>query len=256
MPSQMESMASSACTNVALLYDSLLANSAVAYGSVERRVCHYPCSLYQPPGSSWRPRQFARRRCFKSARACGSFASYSRWRYGRLGRCVCLLSPRAVRNTRGQATVEAAFCIPVLFVLLCLLLQPSILLYDRMVMNAAAAEACRLLVTRSDLSGIDEQRCIAIVKRHLGAVPPVDIFHVHNSGCTWQIELTGDENASEVSVRISTQVKLLPFAGFTASLAGLAGSDGCMQLEVEYSQATQPPWVEQPDPSGWATSRM
>ena len=39
---------------------------------------------------------------------------------------------------RGQATVEAAVLIPALFTALLLLLQPGILLYDRMVMQGAA----------------------------------------------------------------------------------------------------------------------
>ena len=52
---------------------------------------------------------------------------------------------RRANDERGQGTVEAALVIPVLFVLLLLLLQPGIVLYDRMVMRGAAAEACRPL---------------------------------------------------------------------------------------------------------------
>ena len=43
------------------------------------------------------------------------------------------------RTDSGQATVEAAFLIPVIFVAMMVLLQPGIILYDRMVMNHAAA---------------------------------------------------------------------------------------------------------------------
>ena len=42
---------------------------------------------------------------------------------------------------RGQATVEAAFLIPVLFTVLLLSVQPGMVLYDRMVMRAAASDA-------------------------------------------------------------------------------------------------------------------
>lgn len=52
-------------------------------------------------------------------------------------------------GTKGQATIEAAALIPVLFILLLLLLQPSILLFDRIVMKNAAAEGCRLLATKT-----------------------------------------------------------------------------------------------------------
>ncbi len=56
-------------------------------------------------------------------------------RRGRAGRCGC--------REDGQATVEAAFALPVLFLLVLLLVQPGIVLYDRMVMASAAAEGCR-----------------------------------------------------------------------------------------------------------------
>ncbi|MFR1637837.1 MAG: TadE family protein [Eggerthellaceae bacterium] len=53
----------------------------------------------------------------------------------------------------GRATVEAAFLLPVLFVGLLLLMQPGILLYDRLVMQAAASEGCRLLATKTAAAG-------------------------------------------------------------------------------------------------------
>ena len=57
---------------------------------------------------------------------------------------------------RGQATVEAAFGIPIVFLLVLLLAQPGIVLYDRMVMASAASEACRLLATGEG----DEAACV------------------------------------------------------------------------------------------------
>ena len=72
---------------------------------------------------------------------------------------------------RGQATVEAAVLIPVLFTALLLLLQPGILLYDRMVMQGAAAEGCRLLATKTAAQGDMDGSCEAFVRHRLGAVP-------------------------------------------------------------------------------------
>ena len=54
---------------------------------------------------------------------------------------------------RGQATVEAAFLIPVLFTVLLLSVQPGMVLYDRMVMQAAASDACRLAAVKTDAVG-------------------------------------------------------------------------------------------------------
>ena len=51
---------------------------------------------------------------------------------------------------RGQATVEAAFLIPVLFTVLLLSVQPGMVLYDRKVMQAAVSDACRLVAVKTD----------------------------------------------------------------------------------------------------------
>ena len=50
---------------------------------------------------------------------------------------------RMLRDERGQATVEAAFAVPVLMVLVLMLVQPGIILYDRIVMEGAAAGCWR-----------------------------------------------------------------------------------------------------------------
>ena len=39
------------------------------------------------------------------------------------------------KNEAGQATIEAAFMIPVLLIAVLLLIQPGIIMYDRMVMR-------------------------------------------------------------------------------------------------------------------------
>ena len=85
----------------------------------------------------------------------------------------------------GQATVEAAFLLPVLFVGLLLLMQPGILLYDRLVMQAAASEGCRLLATKTAAAGDMAESCEAFVRHRLGAIPPVSCFHVHEGACSW-----------------------------------------------------------------------
>lgn len=72
------------------------------------------------------------------------------------------------RDARGQSTAEAAVALPVVFLLVLLLVQPGIVLYDRMVMAGAAAEGCRLLAT----SDGDAATCEEYVRRRLGAIPP------------------------------------------------------------------------------------
>ena len=155
----------------------------------------------------------------------------------------------------GQGTVEAAFLVPVLFLGLLLLLQPGILLYDRIVMAGAASEACRLLATSTDTAGDMEQSCESYVLHRLSAVPQTECFHVHDGGCTWEVSLDGDEDSGTVSVSISTEVEPLPLLGAASSLLGIVNDDGNFTVTVSSEQQTQPDWVvdgqEDMDASEW-----
>lgn len=166
---------------------------------------------------------------------------------------------RSVLGNRGQATVEAAFAIPIVFTLLLLLIQPGIILYDRMVMRSAAAEGCRLLAIRSDAAGLGDERCKALIKRQLSAVPPHDLFHIHASGCTWEIEISGGDTSGQVQVAISNRIRLLPLFDAAGALVGIADASGCLTLRVEEQAPTQPAWVAQGSlglsPSTWANAR-
>lgn len=157
-------------------------------------------------------------------------------------------------NQKGQATVEAAVMIPVVFLLLLLLLQPCFILYDRIVMQSAAQEACRLLATKTAVQGSMDGSCEAFIRHRLSAIPQVSCFHVHDGSCSWEIELDGGETTSEVSVRIATQVRPLPLLDVTTTLMGLVNDQGNLVVEVEASSPTQPSWVQAShamDPGSW-----
>ncbi len=159
------------------------------------------------------------------------------------------------RDWRGQGTLEAAFAIPVLFVLMLLLIQPGIILYDRMVMGAAAAEGCRLLATKGTSLGSMDGSCEAYIRHRLGAIPQHDCFHVHSGGCSWQIDMSGDELSDQVSVRITNEVHPLPLFDGAAILLGLTNGRGNLEVTVEASMPVQPAWVASApvgaDPAGW-----
>ena len=150
---------------------------------------------------------------------------------------------RRLRDRSGQATVEAAFLVPVLLGGILLLAQPGILLYDRVVMESAAAAGCRLLATTS--ADDAAEACEDYVRRRLGAVPPHDCFHVHDGGCTWEISLSGDETSEEVSVVISTAVRPLPLIDFAGRALGLVDETGLLHVEVSVSMPTQPAWASE-----------
>lgn len=163
---------------------------------------------------------------------------------------------RIIQNTSGQSSVEAAFILPMLFITLLILIQPGIILYDRMVMNAAAVEGCRYLATFAPSEGMSDQRAQELIGRRLGAIPEQDLFHVHQP-CSYEIELSGDENSGEVGVRISNSIKPLPILGIGASVFGALNESGYYQITVESHEQTQPDWAAETgiDPDGWISAR-
>lgn len=154
----------------------------------------------------------------------------------------------------GQSTVEAAFALPILMVLILMMLQPAICLYDHIVMRGAAAEGCRLLTTSPVSASTNED----YIRRRLSAIPDVDIFHVHSGGCSYEIEMLGDEGSSEVSVKISNRIKPLPLLDLVMSLGNVLSAGGDLMIEAEVSMPTQPKWAasssEGSSPKDWVSN--
>lgn len=150
---------------------------------------------------------------------------------------------RLWKDVRGQGTVEAAVVIPVLFVLMLLLLQPGIVLYDRLIMRSAAAETCRLLATGTDAYGDSQGAFEAFARHRLAAVPQHDCFHVHGGGCTWSIEMSGGETSEYATVTIRNELRPLPLFDAAAALLGMTNSSGNLVIEEQVTMASQPPWV-------------
>ena len=173
------------------------------------------------------------------ARACGSRMVRKR---GGVGAVM-----DKVLGVRGQGSLEAAFVIPVLFLLMLLLLQPGIVLYDKTVMGAAAAEGCRLLATRTDDYGSMERSCEAFIRHRLAAVPGHDCFHVHEGGCSWVIEFAGSETDESVTVRIENELRPLPLFDGASRLLGLTNGRGNLVVVEEVTMATQPAWASRAD---------
>lgn len=146
-----------------------------------------------------------------------------------------------VREKRGQVTVEAAFLVPVLMCVLLLMLEPGIVLYDRIVMNSAVAEGARLLSTQKDG---DTKLVEEYIHRRLGAIPSVDIFHVHRGGCSYQITCSGNSHTSTVSVSLKNRVKALPLLDISLRAFGGISDDGQFEIEVASMLSTQYSWAK------------
>ena len=143
------------------------------------------------------------------------------------------------RGTRGQATVEAALLIPVLLLGLVIAVQPGIVLFNRVVMEAAATEGCRVLETAS---AADEGEVVEYVQRRLGAVPAVSAFHKGLG--RWEVEGQGAGQGGEcVSVRISHEYKPLPLVGQGMALLGLVGGNGLVRQEVFRETSVHDEWA-------------
>ena len=131
--------------------------------------------------------------------------------------------------------------VPVLLAVTLLMVEPGIILYDRIVMKDAAAEGCRVLMTQT--SG-DNELTEAFIRRRLGAVPQQDAFHVHHGNdCSWHITCTGGASSGEVSVTIANEVRPLPLIGFGAALFGALNEEGHLVFEVTVSLPVQDGWV-------------
>jgi hypothetical protein len=155
-----------------------------------------------------------------------------------------LSTTQAMHRDTGQATVEAAFLIPLLLLVLLLLIQPAILLYTRLVMQSAAAETCRIVATES----LMEKNADAVegyAKRRLAAIPQQDNFHVHEPTCSWTINYTGDETTNEVSVEITNEIKPLPLFDFGLKALGVLNDAGNYSLSVTQRLTTKNTWVQE-----------
>lgn len=148
---------------------------------------------------------------------------------------------RLFAETRAQASVEAAFLLPVFLTLLLLALQPCCLLYTRAVMESAAAEGARLALTSE---AEDEEALEAFVQRRLGAVPNLSIFH-EGDDLSWDIAFAhGTQSGGSVSVSVAGAVKPLPILGAFVGAWGAPDESGNVKLKVEVAYNGRPSWLE------------
>lgn len=152
-----------------------------------------------------------------------------------ISRCI-----EAMREHRAQATVEAALVFPVFLTLLLLALQPVCLLYTRAVMESAAAQTARLMVSGEG----DAQLYRSFALRRLAAVPDLEIFHAGGSRA-WDVEcISARDTGGVVEVSISGHVRPLPVVGAFARAFGTENAHGDVLLEVRVAYEGRPSWLE------------
>lgn len=145
---------------------------------------------------------------------------------------------RALKEERGQMTVEAALLIPVVLAMVALLAQPACVLYTRSVMASTAGELCRLAATaRCDESEID-----GYALRRLAAVPDLPVFH-EGGPQAWEVSVEGPDGHGVVVAAIEGRVRPLPLLGALVAPLGTE-DDGCVVVRVETAAAMRADWVE------------
>lgn len=140
-------------------------------------------------------------------------------------------------DERGQSTVEAATLLATLMLLFGMLLQPACMLYTRMVMGHAAAQAVRVATT-----SCDDEVVRSFVLRRLRAVPEASVFHVGGEG-DWQTSVARTSDAHRVTVEVWGHVRPLPLFGALASLAMERDAQGIL-LHAQVSEFVRPEWLE------------
>lgn len=131
--------------------------------------------------------------------------------------------------------------LPSFLTLLLLTLQPVCLLYTQAVMESAAAQTARLLVTSE---GASDDALRAFAQRRLAAVPNISIFHA-GGPLDWDIAFSAASGANTpVSVTIEGRVAPLPVLGAFVGAFGDADANGDVRLKAELSYSGRPSWLE------------
>lgn len=145
------------------------------------------------------------------------------------------------RDARGQSTVEAAVALPVVFLLVLLLVQPGIVLYDRMVMAGAAAEGCRLLATSDGDAATCESTCAAAWGRSRPSTSSTCMTPAAHGRCAARAVVRRMSRGWTVR----TEVRPLPLLDGGATLLGMVNERGNLVVEVTATAPTRASWAQE-----------
>lgn len=165
----------------------------------------------------------------------------------------CLLG--FFQKARGQASLEAAFLIPLMLLLSMMLIQPAILLYNRSVMHATVSESLRVASTLPQSSNKQELLKNFILRR-LGSIPDIDIFHVKLKD-SWELVIEEGKTHDDKTISLAHRVRLLPLFD-TLARAFQVSDDGSIKQEVRVTGSSKAAWIAQSEwgsiPERWVES--
>lgn len=154
---------------------------------------------------------------------------------------MCSFFPARIYKTLSseiaQASVEAAFILPVALLLCGMVIQVGIYGFTRSVMMRTCAETVR--VAAFDFDG-NTQDCCEFAKRRLAAIPNLALFHTPPAD-DWDIQIHVTNRSAKVS--ITGHFQPIPVIGMLVEAFGEKDDKGCV-IKAEVEGNTQPSWVE------------
>lgn len=138
-------------------------------------------------------------------------------------------------SERAQATIEAAFVLPVALLCIGLSVQPIVYMYTKSIVQEAAYDGVRFASSESD-----DKKTERYVLRRLQAIPTLEIFHLVDMN-DWNIELT--RTSSAVELRISGHIKPIPIIGTPSTLV-LPHDEKGLVVQSQARIFDRPSWRE------------
>ncbi len=139
------------------------------------------------------------------------------------------------RSEMGQASIEAAFILPVVLLIIGLTIQPMLYLYTKAMMQEACLEGVRYATTQDK-----DELLVRYVRRRLESIPPMEIFHSGGQG-EWDIEVVRSERS--IYIAVGSIMKPIPVLG-NPSLLVLPSKEGGLYVEANATCDLSPSWRE------------
>ncbi len=135
----------------------------------------------------------------------------------------------------GQASVEAAFILPIILLCIGLSIQPLLYMYTKSICLEACEEGVRYATSENNNAHVER-----FVRRRLRAVPPSELFHSEGED-DWDVEVV--RSRSSVTVSVQGKMKPIPLLGLPSAII-LPHEGKNLIIKVEAQGVVSPSWRE------------
>lgn len=138
-------------------------------------------------------------------------------------------------SENGQASIEAAFILPIALLCIGLALQPLLYMYSKSLCHQAAEEGVRYAMSEENNS-----RTERYILRRLSSIPSLPILH-KGEEADWNIEIIRADN--KVRISIMGHMAPLPLLGVPSKMF-LPHDDDGLKIKTEAEGPISPGWRE------------